>query len=244
MVYGVAFNNPDATIIKYLEKLQYKRESEYICMHVTNPDWEGGKRVAKDIRLGYMTTDEMWERLNELRSLVSNSFQGTLPMPDSSGPYRLEEIIKTYEEIPKSHFKVKGDIETHSKIEEYKEAWKNCDVEKVVLGAPMAFDRKTGKLVGAILAIANIFEDWQGKPITRMNVDTAMVDKNHAGKGIFSALNNIGQVGVGLNGITYIEGTTIWNNNPDAIKAIFPHGKTVRAHYMMQKRIKSNTRRV
>ena len=59
------------------------------------------------------------------------------------------------------------------------------------MGAPLAFDRGSGKLIGAILAIADLFQGWLGQAITQINVDTVMVNKNYAGKGIFSALNNM-----------------------------------------------------
>ena len=242
MIHGVAFNDPNSEVLSYLEKLGYRKESEYICMKVTEKTWQAGQQVDKDIRLAYFTTDEMWERKEELHDLISKSFLGSLPMPDSSGRYRLEEIIRTYEEIPKSHYKIKVEDfnpETYSSIQAYQEAWKSCDMEKCVMGAPMAFDKHSGELVGNIMAIPNIYQGWLDEPITQINVDTVMVDIRYAGRGIFSALNNMGQISTSLNGINYIEGTSIWNNNPNAVKSIFPHGIPVRKHYVVQKRIRS-----
>ncbi len=83
----------------------------------------------------------------------------------------------------------------------------------------------------------DIFQAWAGKPITRVNVDTAMVKKGYYGKGIFSALNNLGQLTCRIFGIDYFEGTAIWSNNSRAIDTIFPHCKPIRKHYVVQKRV-------
>ena len=70
-----------------------------------------------------------------------------------------------------------------------------------------------------------------------------MVRKDYAGRGIFSALNNIGQLTCNLNGIKYYEGTTIWTNNIDAVNSIFPHCKHIRKYYVLQKRIRNLTKK-
>jgi hypothetical protein len=101
----------------------------------------------------------------------------------------------------------------------------------------MAFDRNTGELVGILLGLPDLYEKWGGNPITRANVDTAMVKKGYYGRGIFSALNNLGQLTCNLYGVHYFEGTTIWSNNSRAIETIFPHCTPTRKHYMVQKRI-------
>ena len=241
MLYGVAFNNPHSKPTQYLEKLGYKRESEYICMHVTHKEWKSGKKIDKGIRLGYLTLNEMRERKEDFHNLIKNSFQGSVPMPDTSGRYRLDEIIDTYAEVPESHYKLPEDfnVNNFSRMPEFHEAWESGDLEKFNTWAHLAFDRETDELVGAAFCIPDLYELWLKKPITRANADTVMVNKKYAGRGIFSALNNIGQLSGNINGITYFEGTSIWNNNPDAIKAILPHGVPIRKHFIMQKRIKS-----
>ena len=240
MMYGVSFNDSKSKLIPYLERLGYKKESEYICMKVTEKTWDMGKNIDKSIRLRYITLKEMRAREPEFRELIKNSFQGSLPMPDASGCYRFNEILDTYSQVPNSHYKIPNAFnpKEYSRIPEFVEAWEGCELEKVVTWAPLAFDRRTGKLVGGILGLPDLYENWLGATLTRANIDTIMVDRTYAGKGIFSALNNIGQLTGYLNGITYCEGTSIWNNNPNAIKAIFPHGKPIRKHYVMQKRIK------
>jgi hypothetical protein len=101
----------------------------------------------------------------------------------------------------------------------------------------MAFDKFTGELVGIILCLPDLYQTWRGEPITRVNVDTAMVKKGYYGRGIFSALNNIGQLTCIMRGLTYFEGTSIWSNNTRAIDTIFPHCRPIRKHLVMQKRL-------
>ncbi|MBY9006168.1 MAG: hypothetical protein KGD63_05375 [Candidatus Lokiarchaeota archaeon] len=241
MLYGVSFSDHNSQIPLYLKKLGYKPESEYICMEVTQKTWKASHKISKNIRLDYFTLKELWEKKEQLHDLIGKSFQGSFPMPDSSGRYRLEEIIKTYEKLPKSYFKIieeDFDPKKYTNIKSYQDAWIGCDLEKCVLSVPIAFNRNTNKIIGACLAIPNLFQSWIGQPINQLNIDTVMVDKDYAGKGIFSALNNIGQIGTSFNGIDYFEGTYIWNKNPDAVKAIFPHGKPIRKHIVFQKRIK------
>ena len=66
-----------------------------------------------------------------------------------------------------------------------------------------------------------------------------MVKKGYFGKGIFSALNNIGQLTCNLHGVDYFEGTAIWSNNSRAIDTIFPHCSPLRKHNVVQKRIQA-----
>ena len=240
MMYGVAFSDPNSHIIEYLVRLGYQKESEYTCMKVTKEVWPSGRLVSKDIRLGYLSLPELKERREDILELSKKCFQGSVPLPDTSGENRLDEVFDTYAQVPPSHYKLdyNFDPKVYSNIPEFIEAWENRDIENIVNWAPLAFDRKTDKLVGAIISAPDVYQMWLNEPITRNNVDTAMVDKNYAGKGIFSALNNIGQLTCNLNGVNYYEGTTIWYNNKDAINSIFPHCKHIRGHYVMQKRIK------
>jgi len=238
MIYGVTYGDPKSKILDYLDKLGYARESEYICMKVTKKTWDSGKRVSKDIRFEYLPLDELPEKKEEILNIAKGSFYTI--MPDSTGgDERFDEMLETYAQVPASHYKIPDDFDPkkYSNVPEFVEAWKSCDLEKIMNWVPLAIDRKTGDIAGLILGIPDLYELWLDQPITRANVDTVMVKKEYAGKGIFSALNNIGQLTCNLNGITYYEGTTIWYNNPDAINAIFPHGEHIRKHYVVQKRI-------
>jgi hypothetical protein len=238
MMYGVAFGDPSSKNIEYLKSLGYIMESEYTCMKVTQKTWNAGKKIDKSIRLGYLTLTELNEKKNDILNLAQKSFYSILP-DAVGGDEKFDEIISIYSQVPDSHYKLSKGINfnKYSNVVEFIEAWETCDLEKVVTWAPMAFDRKTDELVGIILSLPDLYELWLGKPLTRNNVDTVMVKKEYTGKGIFSALNNIGQLTCNLNGIQYYEGTTIWSNNRDAIKAIFPHGIPIRRHHVAQKRL-------
>ncbi len=237
MLYGVAFTDPRSRILEYLQALGYKKESEYTCVYVAQKTWNKGKEIDKDIVLRYFPLKELFNFIDDIGNLADNSLYEILP--DSSGINRIHEFFDAFRKIPDSFNKIPSDFEPahYSDIPQIIEAWENCDLEKTEPFAPMAFDKKTGELVGIVLGLPDLFEVWAGNPITRANVDTAMVKKGYYGKGIFSALNNIGQLTCNLHGVNYFEGTTIWSNNSRAIDTIFPHCKPIRKHLVVQKRL-------
>lgn len=237
IIYGVGYTNLGSKIIDYLTRLGYKNESEYTCVRVTQQSWDKGKKVDKDIRLGFPTLEELYEYTDAIRELANNSFYQI--MPDGSGRNRVLEFFEAYSKLPDSFYELKSDIalKDYSTIPEYIEAWESCDLEQIQPYVPLAFDRHTDELVGIILCLPDLYEAWRGDPITRVNVDTAMVKKGYYGKGIFSALNNVGQLTCLMRGLTYYEGTSIWSNNTRAIDTIFPHSKPIRKHSVLQKRL-------
>jgi hypothetical protein len=155
------------------------------------------------------------------------------------GRTRFEEMMDGYaqackvlklinEEFPQDYADVSG----------FREMWESCDFKKIVPMAIFGFDRNTNELVGLIMCQPNLFQLWNGEPLTHLNIDTAMIKKEYAGKGIFSALSNMGMFFTfSAYGFKYYEGTTVWANNDRAIKTIFPHGTPVRTHYVVQKRL-------
>lgn len=237
MLYGVSYNDPNSRILEYLDSLGYQKESEYTCVYVTQKTWDNGKKIDKNIEFRYVTMKELYDYVDDIRNLASNSFHEILP--DASGRNRVFEFFKVFERIPKSFYKIKEDFnpKTYSDVPQFVETWETCDLENTEPFAPMAFNKTTGELVGILLGLPDLFEAWTGNPITRCNVDTAMVKKGYFGKGIFSSLNNIGQLTANLHGVDYYEGTAIWSNNSRAIDTIFPHCEPLRKHYMTQKRI-------
>ncbi|MFX1393972.1 MAG: hypothetical protein ACFFAH_10395, partial [Promethearchaeota archaeon] len=172
MMFGVPFREPSLKLIVYLERLGYKIDAEYICMEVTKKEWNKGKNVDNNIKIGYLTLKEMTERKEELINIAQNTFYTVLPDACTG---RVDEILEIYSQVPESHYKLnnKFDPYIYYKQPEFIEAWESCDLEKVVTFAPMAFDRKTGEIVGAILSIPDLYELWLDQPITRDNVDTA-----------------------------------------------------------------------
>lgn len=237
LLYGVAFSNPRSRLLSYLEAIGYKKESEYTCVYVAQKTWNKGKSIDKDIIFRYFPLNTLYDFIDDIEHLAQNTLYQI--MPDSSGINRIYEFFDAFSKIPKSFYKIKPDFnpEKYSSTSQFIEVWESCDLEKIEPFAPMAFNRKTKELVGILLGLPDLYEKWVGHPITRANVDTAMIKKGYYGKGIFSALNNIGQLTGNLYGINYFEGTAIWSNNSRAIETIFPHCKAVRKHYVMQKRI-------
>lgn len=240
MLYGVPFNDPDSKITKYLEKLGYIRDGEYVCMEVTKNSWEMGKALDKSIKIRYLTAEELKNRREQILSMITNAFVGFLP--DSSGDNKYDEVLDLFAQVPKSHYILPKDFDPSSFSEqpEFLEAWESCDLEKVNTFVHIAFDRKTDEAVGIIFCLPDKYELLQNKPVTRVNVDTVVVRKGYGGKGIFSTLNNIGQLTGNMNGVTYYEGTGIWMVNEDAVRAILPHGRINRRFFVWQKRLKKN----
>jgi hypothetical protein len=238
MLYSVAYNDPDSQVLDYLVQLGFIKESQYSCVRVEKKTWNNGKTVSNDILLGYKDLEGIISLKDEILNLGKNSFHSILP--DASGrDERFNEFVSAYAQIPERTRKLPSDFDfrEHSTNPHFIEAWENIDFSKIEMYAPMAFDRHTGELVGILFTLPDLFEVWSGKCLTRNNVDTAMVRKDYTGRGIFSALNNIGQMTCRFYGIEYFEGTTIWSNNTRAIDTIFPHCSPIRKHYVVQKRV-------
>jgi hypothetical protein len=238
ILYSVAYDDPNSQVLDYLTQLGYVKESQYSCVRVEKKTWDNGKQVSNDIRLGYADLEGIINLKEQILNLGKNSFHSILP--DASGrDERFNDFVNAYSQIPEKTRKLPSDFnfEEYSTNPHFIEAWENVDLRKIEMYAPMAFDRHSNELVGILFTLPDLFEVWAGKNLTRNNVDTAMVRKDYTGRGIFSALNNIGQLTCRFYGIEYFEGTTIWSNNTKAIEAIFPHCSPIRKHYVVQKRI-------
>ncbi|KKL94645.1 hypothetical protein LCGC14_1862590, partial [marine sediment metagenome] len=236
MLYGVSSFNKDTKIIDYLVELGYKKESEYSCVYVAQKSWDKGRKIDDDIIFRYFSLKELYEFAEEIRNLANNSFFEILP--DVSGKNRIFEFFESFAKIPREFYDIPS-IEPHeyTDVPQFVDAWETCDLKKIEPYAPLAFSKSTGELIGALLGLPDLYESWNGNPITRANVDTAMVKKGYFGKGIFSALNNLGQLTCNFYGVDYFEGTAIWSNNSRAIDTIFPHSEPIRKHYIVQKRV-------
>jgi hypothetical protein len=238
MLYGVAYTDPRSQLVSYLDQLGYHQESEYTCVYVSQKTWNKGKKIDNDIIFGYLPLKELYNYIDDIGNLANNSLYEILP--DSSGIHRIHEFFDAFRQIPQEFYTIKTDFKPkeYSTVPHFVETWETCDLENTEPLAPMAFDRHSDELVGILLGLPDLYEAWAGKTITRCNVDTAMVKREYCGKGIFSALNNLGQLTANLHGINYFEGTTIWSNNSRAIDTIFPHCNPTRKHSVVQKRLK------
>ncbi len=99
-----------------------------------------------------------------------------------------------------------------------------------------------GSIAGGIVCTPNLYEAWDGQPVTSANVDTIFIAPSHRRVGLMSALNNLGRVNtLKYLGWTHVEGTAIWLANEKAVITVFPHGRVCRRHVVFQKRIKHGT---
>jgi hypothetical protein len=238
MMSGVAFGDPKSKVLEYLQQLGYKKDSKYSCVYIFFNKWAKGKDLDENIAVRFLPLDEISDLKEQIMALASQSLYAVLA-DAPGGRARFEEMIDGYaqackilklisEEFPQEYADVPG----------FRETWESCDLKKIVPMAVFGFDRNTNELVGVIMCQPNLFQLWNGESLTHLNVDTAMIKKEYAGKGIFSALHNIGVfLSSTAYGFNYYEGTTIWANNDRAIKTIFPHGIPTRTHYVVQKRL-------
>ena len=239
MMSGVAYNDPGSNVLVYLKELGYKIDSKYSCVDAFVKVWEKGKELDDDIMIRFLPLDEIKALKGQILNLAQQSFYSVLA-DALGGQSRFEEMMEAYYQAGKKVHIVNPnfDPQTYADMPGFLETWKAADLEIIVSTSIFAFDRSSGELVGLLMAQPNLFQLWAGEPLTHMNVDTVIIKKEYAGKGIFSALHNIGKtLSSAVYGYNYFEGTTIWANNDRAIKSIFPHSSPLRTHYVVQKRI-------
>ncbi|MBA7504126.1 hypothetical protein ES706_02751 [subsurface metagenome] len=237
LLYGVAFNPP--TIPTFLDKLGYKRDAEYNCVYVSKKTWRQGKNLDENVRIGYLPLNEMVARKDEFLNLISGAFDFMLPDHSTN---RAKDVINQLAAVPREYYKLPHNFNPRDyyNFPAVVEAWESCDLENVMIWAPLAFDRKTDELIGVIFCLPDLYQLWTGKRISRVNTDTAIVDPRYTGKGIFSSLNNLVQTTMGFFGVDYVEGCYIWNKNEKAVQSIFPHSKPIRKHIVFQKRLRAH----
>ena len=238
MMSGVAFGDPESKVLEYLQELGYKKDSKYSCLDTFLKKWAKGKDLDENIAVRFLPLDEIRGLKEQIMGLASQSLYAVLAdAPGGRG--RFEEMMDGYAQACKVLKLVNQEFpQEYADVPGFRETWESCDFEKIVPMSVYAFDRNTNELVGVIMCQPNLFQLWNGEPLTHLNVDTVMIKKEYAGKGIFSALHNIGVfLSSSTHGFNYYEGTTIWANNDRAIKTIFPHGTPTRTHYVVQKRL-------
>ena len=238
MINGISFNKPNDPILEYLQNMGYKIESTYLCVHVTKEFWKKSKELSSDYEFGYLSVNELLKRKPELINLARESLLSILA-DAIGGSERFDEMVEIYSKITSVQLhsnSVQLNDCLHDELN-YLKSLIRVNKDEVNPWVPLAFEKETNQIVGIILCLPNLYQLWSGKPLTHGNVDTVIIKKEHSGKGIFSALNNIGQVILKSMGVNYFEGTTIWGNNTRAIETIFPHSKIVRKHVVFQKRL-------
>ncbi len=239
MMSGVAFSDPGSNVLAYLEALGYKPDAKYSCVDAFVKKWEKGKELDQNIMARFLSLDEIKALKEQILGLANQSFYSVLA-DAAGGKDRFEEIMEMFYQASKKVKIVNPDFDpqTYADMPGFLETWNAADLENIVTTSIFAFDRTSGELVGLLMAQPNMYQLWSGEPLTHMNVDTIIIKKEYAGKGIFSALHNIGKsLSSAVYGYDYFEGTSIWANNDRAIKTIFPHSSPLRTHHVVQKRI-------
>ncbi|MBN1803599.1 MAG: hypothetical protein JW891_18965 [Candidatus Lokiarchaeota archaeon] len=236
MLYGVPFGNPRSHLKNDLNILGYFPESIYSCMKVNANTWVSGKNIDKNFRFEYLTFNQLKDKKQEILELAEDSFYSILP-DSSGGKERFDEIMTIQLKIKPFVRRVKDTIECEhcSENDLFKEAWETCNLKEISPLAPIAIDKNSGEIAGVLLGIPDMYQIWLENEFTRVNIDTAIIRRKYRGKGLFSALNNLGQLTCRIYGVNYFEGTSIWSNNSNAVKSIFPHCSTVRKHAVFQK---------
>jgi hypothetical protein len=238
MMSGIAFGDPESKVLEYLQELGYKKDSKYSCLEIFVKKWAKGKDLDESIEVRFLPLDEIRDLKEQIMDLASQSLYAVLA-DAPGGRTRFEEMMDGYAQACKVLKLVNEEFpQDYADVSGFREMWESCDFKKIVPMAIFGFDRNTNELVGLIMCQPNLFQLWNGEPLTHLNIDTAMIKKEYAGKGIFSALSNMGMFFTfSAYGFKYYEGTTVWANNDRAIKTIFPHGTPVRTHYVVQKRL-------
>ncbi len=238
MMSGLAFGKPESKILEYLQELGYKKDSKYSCLDIFLKKWAKGKDLDENIAVRFLPLDEIRDLKEQIMGLASQSLYAVLA-DAPGGRARFEEMMDGYTQASKVLKLVSEEFpQDYADDPGFRETWESCDFKKIVPMAVFGFDRNTNELVGVIMCQPNLFQLWNGETLTHLNVDTAMIKKEYAGRGIFSALSNIGMfLSSHAYGFNYYEGTTVWANNDRAIKTIFPHGIPTRTHYVVQKRL-------
>ncbi len=169
---------------------------------------------------------------------------------------RTEDFFWAIEQLPQSFWKVKNLDEVDNlefdyqckelqQIPEYKRVWDlilsdTKEIESIVGIFPLAIEKKTGRIVGAVMVLPDIFQVMKGVPVHRFNADTSLIDLEFQRLGIYKRIADLPRITTQnyLKQNIYVEGGQVFWDNPAAVKAFFPNCEVIKEKYVMQKRIK------
>ena len=104
----------------------------------------------------------------------------------------------------------------------------------------LAFDNKSGKLIGYILEIPNFMQMWAGEPITMGNTNSVIIAKQWRGVAFFHFLYNQLTAKLHARGVIHREGTMIWTKNAAAVASFSKIGFECRRFRVYQKSLTTN----
>lgn len=99
----------------------------------------------------------------------------------------------------------------------------------------LARDLNNQKIAGLLLEVPNWFEEWQGKPITMSNFDTAIVGKAYRGLGLYHIMYEYLYARVEELGIHWHEGGMVWTKNTAGLKTFGLITEPYRYYQVFQK---------
>ncbi|MBD3215236.1 MAG: hypothetical protein GF311_21695 [Candidatus Lokiarchaeota archaeon] len=241
MMAGVNFHDPNMRELVFLEHLGYKRESKYSCVKVFNTEWNKGKQIPNDIIIHFPTLTEFKNLKEEILELGKKSFNAILA-DAAGGEDRMQEFFKIFEilnNILPQQYKAnnKRNPEEFTSNKTYIKTINSHDFSKNLPWLPFLFSKEDNQIIGLGVILPNLYQLWKGEVLTDANVDSVIIHPNHTNKGLFSTGFNAFRIAISMQGISYLEGTTIWSNNERAVNTIFPHSTHVREHVVLQKRI-------
>jgi GNAT superfamily N-acetyltransferase len=99
----------------------------------------------------------------------------------------------------------------------------------------LAIEKETKDLVGFILEVPNIFEQWAGGKIKNTVADTVIVDEKYRGADFFFFLFNTIYKRLSRRGINGIVSGLIWSKNIPAVKTFSKIGRQIQRTVVFQK---------
>lgn len=193
-------------ISKWIEECGYKADTEYITLELTHL-----LEVANphpELEIVSYPIEELFadkEMMGKLQQLVERNFSGFLP-DISTDQGRFGEMGKML-------------LETGHGQDFY----------------ILAIDRITQNLVGFIVEVPNIFDQWAGNRLKNVVVDTVIVDEKYRGAYFFFFLFNEICKKLTPKGIDGVVSGLIWSKNIPAMKIFSKIGKQIQKTLVFQK---------
>ncbi len=193
-------------IPKWIESCGYKPDTEYITLGLTN--LLEVENPYPELEIVSYPIKELFannEMMEKLQQLIERNFSGFLP-DISTDKGRFGEMGKLL-------------METGHGQDFY----------------ILAINKETQDLIGFIVEVPNIFEQWAGNKLKNTVVDTVIVDEKYRGAYFFFFLFNEIYKKLTQKGIDGIVSGLIWSKNIPAIKTFTKIGKQIQKTVVFQK---------
>lgn len=191
---------------KWIEECGYTPDTEYITLGLTN--LLEVENPYPELEIVSYPIEELFansEMMGKLQQLIERNFSGFLP-DVSTDKGRFGEMGKLL-------------METGHGEDFY----------------ILAINKNTQDLVGFIVEVPNIFEQWAGKPLKNIVVDTVIVDEKYRGAYFFFFLFNEIYKKLAPKGIDGVASGLIWSKNIPAMKTFSKIGKQIQKTVVFQK---------